>query len=108
MERLAKEKIAAQNRILFLKRELAQWDVDFSKILPEQTDINAVKSERSGENLIKLFTAIQIHLQSSYFSFYIESESSIKSGMLYNPSTSLSTINASSSPSNASVSFLFA
>jgi hypothetical protein len=53
MERLAKEKIAAQNRILFLKRELAQWDVDFSKILPEQTDINAVKSERSGENLIK-------------------------------------------------------
>ncbi|XP_070490181.1 uncharacterized protein [Chironomus tepperi] len=78
MERLAKEKIAAQNRILFLKRELAQWDVDFSKILPEQTDINAVKSERS------------------------ESESSIKSGMLYNPSTSLSTINASSSPSNAS------
>lgn len=55
MERLAKEKIAAQNRILFLKRELAQWDVDFSKILPEQTDINAVKSERSGENLIKFF-----------------------------------------------------
>ncbi|KAL7016410.1 hypothetical protein ACKWTF_010017 [Chironomus riparius] len=78
MERLAKEKIAAQNRILFLKRELAQWDVDFSKILPEQTDINTVKSERS------------------------ESESSIKNGMLYNPSTSLSTINASSSPSNAS------
>lgn len=51
MERLAKEKIAAQNRILFLKRELAQWDVDFSKILPEQSDIT-VKSERAsgGEN----------------------------------------------------------
>lgn len=48
MERLAKEKIAAQNRILFLKRELAQWDVDFSKLLPEQSDINAVKSERNG------------------------------------------------------------
>ena len=50
MERLAKEKIAAQNRILFLKRELAQWDVDFSKILPEQSDINinTVKSERNG------------------------------------------------------------
>lgn len=49
MERLAKEKIAAQNRILFLKRELAQWDVDFSKILPEQIDINTLKSERTGE-----------------------------------------------------------
>jgi MAX-binding protein len=50
MERLAKEKIAAQNRILVLKRELAQWDVDFSKLLPEPTDLNnAVKSERSGE-----------------------------------------------------------
>lgn len=49
MERLAKEKIAAQNRILFLKRELAQWDVDFSKLLPEQNEINAVKSERSGK-----------------------------------------------------------
>jgi hypothetical protein len=47
MERLAKEKIAAQNRILFLKREFAQWDVDFSKILPEQSDMpSAVKSER--------------------------------------------------------------
>lgn len=51
MERLAKEKISAQNRILFLKRELAQWDVDFSKILPDQTDINAVKSERSGKSI---------------------------------------------------------
>jgi hypothetical protein len=47
MERLAKEKIAAQNRILCLKREFAQWDIDFSKILPEQSDMpSAVKSER--------------------------------------------------------------
>lgn len=59
MERLAKEKIAAQNRILCLKRELAQWDVDFSKILPEQTDINAVKSERNG---IKVLSILQIIL----------------------------------------------
>lgn len=51
MERLAKEKIAAQNRILFLKRELAQWDIDFTKLLPEQTDISAVKSERNGETV---------------------------------------------------------
>lgn len=48
MERLAKEKISAQNRILFLRRELAQWDIDYSKLLPEQTDISAVKTERGG------------------------------------------------------------
>lgn len=54
MERLAKEKIAAQNRILFLKRELAQWDVDFSKILPEQSDI-AVKSERGTGKMREFF-----------------------------------------------------
>lgn len=37
MERLAKEKIAAQQKILLLKRELsAQWDhIDFSTLLPE-------------------------------------------------------------------------
>lgn len=46
MERLAKEKIASQNRILFLKRELAQWDIDYSKLIPEQTDINSIKVER--------------------------------------------------------------
>ncbi len=45
MERLAKEKIASQNRILLLKRELAQWDIDFSKLIPE-TDINSIKAER--------------------------------------------------------------
>lgn len=36
MERLAKEKIASQNRILLLKRELSQWgDVDFSRLAPD-------------------------------------------------------------------------
>lgn len=49
MERLAKEKIAAQSRILVLKRELAQWDIDVSKFLPEQTDITAIKTERTGK-----------------------------------------------------------
>lgn len=59
MERLAKEKIAAQNRILFLKRELAQWDVDFSKILPDQTDINSLKSERgNGKKIDDFFILI--------------------------------------------------
>jgi len=71
MERLAKEKIAAQNRILFLKRELAQWDVDFSKILPEQTDINTVKSERSGENLIKFFYSLSDPFSIGYCLFYV-------------------------------------
>lgn len=41
MERLAKEKISAQNRILCLKRELQQWDIDYSKFLPENVvDLN--------------------------------------------------------------------
>uniref|UniRef100_A0A1Q3FJM4 Max-binding protein MNT n=2 Tax=Culex tarsalis TaxID=7177 RepID=A0A1Q3FJM4_CULTA len=36
MERLAKEKISSQNRILVLKRELSQWgDVDFSRLAPD-------------------------------------------------------------------------
>jgi MAX-binding protein len=52
MERLAKDKIAAQNRILYLKRELTQWDIDFTKLLPEPTDMIAVKSER-GEEVLK-------------------------------------------------------
>jgi hypothetical protein len=60
MERLAKEKISAQNRILFLKRELAQWDVDFSKILPDQSDLNSVKSERSGKTHCDFANEIQI------------------------------------------------
>lgn len=50
MERLAKEKIAAQSRILFLKRELAQWDIDLTKFLPEQVDIAALKFETCGKS----------------------------------------------------------
>lgn len=71
MERLAKEKIAAQNRILFLKRELAQYDVDFSKILPEQLDINVVKSERSGKNLIKIFLQLCRSIYNCLFFFIL-------------------------------------
>lgn len=40
MERLAKEKIAAQNRILCLKRELQQWDIDYSKLFHEYVEVN--------------------------------------------------------------------
>ncbi|XP_076298940.1 uncharacterized protein LOC143217995 isoform X3 [Lasioglossum baleicum] len=49
MERLAREKIAAQQRLLALKKELtATWDhIDFNTLLPEQssaTDVTATKS----------------------------------------------------------------
>lgn len=47
MERLAKEKISAQNRILCLKRELQQWDIDISKFLPENVvDLNGGDKSR--------------------------------------------------------------
>ncbi|CRK88415.1 CLUMA_CG002184, isoform A [Clunio marinus] len=65
MERLAKEKISNQNRIIFLKRELTQRDIDFTKLLPEQTDVTAVKSERN------------------------ETSNDGKNGVLYNTSSSL-------------------
>nr|XP_033337808.1 putative uncharacterized protein DDB_G0282129 isoform X1 [Megalopta genalis] len=50
MERLAREKIAAQQKLLALKKELsATWDhIDFNTLLPEQssaTDVTATKSE---------------------------------------------------------------
>lgn len=58
MERLAKEKISSQNRILVLKRELSQWgDVDFSRLAPDTDAIptasngSATPSER-GQNLL--------------------------------------------------------
>lgn len=92
MERLAKEKIAAQNRILFLKRELAQWDVDFSKLLPEQSDINAVKSERNGK---REFWCLKFSSNLSSFPLLepIVTETSYKSGgLVFSPSPSLSSI----------------
>jgi hypothetical protein len=49
MERLAKEKITAQNRILFLKRELTSFDIDCTKLTPEAggiNDLHTVKQER--------------------------------------------------------------
>ncbi|XP_038120295.1 mucin-5AC isoform X2 [Culex quinquefasciatus] len=46
MERLAKEKISSQNRILVLKRELSQWgDVDFSRLAP---DTDAIPTASNG------------------------------------------------------------
>lgn len=54
MERLAKEKIAAQQKILLLKRELsAQWDhIDFSTIIPEP-DVGTIR-EREPVNELSL------------------------------------------------------
>lgn len=52
MERLAREKIAAQQRLLALKKELAAtWDhIDFNTLLPEQNaaaDVTATRSSKS-------------------------------------------------------------
>lgn len=53
MERLAREKIAAQQRLLALKKELAAtWDhIDFNTLLPEQNTAADVAATRSGEPL---------------------------------------------------------
>lgn len=85
MERLAKEKIAAQSRITHLKRELTQWDIDFTKLIPEQTDITAVKTERSGEtrvtNLFSRFLQLFVLLEAAL-------DGSAKISQVYSNSTS--------------------
>lgn len=42
MERLAKEKISAQNKMVILKREMGPWDLDISK-LPTDNDLIQMK-----------------------------------------------------------------
>lgn len=51
MENLAREKIAAQQRLLALKKELtATWDhIDFNTLLPEQNSATDVTATKSGE-----------------------------------------------------------
>lgn len=51
MERLAREKIAAQQRLLALKKELAAtWDhIDFNTLLPEQNSVADITATRSGK-----------------------------------------------------------
>ncbi|XP_031776305.1 flocculation protein FLO11-like isoform X2 [Apis florea] len=54
MERLAREKIAAQQRLLALKKELAAtWDhIDFNTLLPEQNSVADITATRSvSENM---------------------------------------------------------
>lgn len=49
MERLAKEKISSQNRILVLKREMSQWgDVDFSRLAPDTDAITTATPATNG------------------------------------------------------------
>lgn len=100
MERLAKDKIAAQNRILFLKRELATYDIDYTKLLPEATDISAVKLERSGESekfsSILTFATILPPLEPAL-------DASGKSSLVYSSMSPLSSVTTTSStayPSN--------
>ncbi|XP_053692223.1 mucin-5AC-like isoform X2 [Sabethes cyaneus] len=51
MERLAKEKIAAQNRILVLKREMSQWgDVDFSRLATDTSTTEALPNGASSSS----------------------------------------------------------
>lgn len=51
MERLAREKIAAQQRLVGLKKELAAtWDhIDFNTMLPESSTSLDVTATKNGE-----------------------------------------------------------
>lgn len=58
MERLAREKIAAQQRLAALKKELgSQWDnIDFSALIPDQTPITVVANHNT--NLTSISTSV--------------------------------------------------
>lgn len=45
MERLAKEKISAQNKMVILKREMGPWDLDISKL---STDNDLIQMKMLG------------------------------------------------------------
>jgi hypothetical protein len=77
MERLAKEKITAQNRILFLKRELSSFDIDCTKLTAEVggtviggnnssisgiIDLHAVKQERGEYTMFECNEARNVRL----------------------------------------------
>lgn len=57
MERLAREKIAAQQRLLALKKELAAtWDhIDFNTLLPEQNSVADITATRSGKFFLNIW-----------------------------------------------------
>lgn len=101
MERLAKEKISAQNRILCLKRELQQWDIDYSKFLPENvTEVNGSDKPPHTDSKYDCFQ--QILLKSlNIIIFTAHPEDLKKANRLYSPSLSfgneLSIINSADS-----------
>lgn len=71
MERLAKEKIAAQQKILLLKRELsAQWDhFDFSTIIPENEVVNVREKGRNNFNF-NLSISVSICFNIQFYVIY--------------------------------------
>lgn len=56
MEKLAREKIAAQQRLVALKKELAAtWDhIDFSTLLPEQNSVVDTIVSKNGMFISKI------------------------------------------------------
>lgn len=98
MEHLAKEKIAAQQKILLLKRELsAQWDhIDFSTLLPEPE----VGIRERGKYLQKFFIKFLNINKINCLEVLIEPSlsNSGRGGARYSSSSSLSSAATSSSP----------
>ncbi|XP_035780500.1 serine-rich adhesin for platelets-like isoform X2 [Anopheles albimanus] len=103
MERLAKEKIAAQNRILLLKREITQMgDVDVSRLAPDTdmtpnptTNGGSAGVVASGLNLVG--TTVQSDRDQSSETVLVSG----RNGIRYSSSSSLSSI-----ATNASISTL--
>ncbi|XP_049533484.1 serine-rich adhesin for platelets-like isoform X2 [Anopheles darlingi] len=103
MERLAKEKIAAQNRILLLKREITQMgDVDVSRLAPDTdmipnptTNGGSAGVVASGLNLVG--TTVQSDRDQSSETVLVPG----RNGIRYSSSSSLSSI-----ATNASISTL--
>ena len=58
MERLAKEKIAAQNRILLLKRELSQWDIECPRLVSDIVPDRGEPSSRASAFIHSFFCII--------------------------------------------------
>lgn len=78
LERLAREKIAAQRRLVALKKDLAAtWDhIDFDTLLPEQNaaaDVTATRSSKSynrNRTFIYLLNVLEEKRQPSKRTFY--------------------------------------
>uniref|UniRef100_A0A182J8W5 Max-binding protein MNT n=1 Tax=Anopheles atroparvus TaxID=41427 RepID=A0A182J8W5_ANOAO len=101
MERLAKEKIAAQNRILLLKREITQMgDIDVSRLAPD-TDITPNPSSGGAAGSLNLVTggvpSERDHLTENTV---IGTIMQGRNGVRYSSSSSLSSIATNASITN--------